>query len=171
MFNNLDFTNVKHVLELDCGNGILWSKNLKKIPEDISITLLDISAGMVDSVRKALGGNGKRFQFGVVGACQTTFKDAAFQMILAVHMLYNIDDNKRIFMEIERLLSDTGFAYTSTLSMKNLQELMGLAIEPLLPRKNVRSNSRLKTTHKTAGLKRNECKHFNPRQVLTMLIK
>ena len=128
IFDKLDFSDVKNVLELGCGNGALWQKNLQKIPKGLSILLTDISEGMVDSARKALSGHDNQFQFKVVDACQTTFDDAAFQMIIANHMLYHIEDNKRIFMEIDRLLADNGFAYASSPSMKNLQELMSVAV-------------------------------------------
>lgn len=128
IIDNLDFTNVTNVLELGCGNGALWRENLPKIPEDMSIILSDISEGMVDAAQKALGGHDNRFQFKVTDACRTPFDNAAFQMITALHMLYHIDDNKRIFMEVDRLLADNGFAYASAPSMKNLRQLMDLAV-------------------------------------------
>ena len=48
-------------------------------------------------------------------------------MIIANHML-NLANKNRIFSEIDRLLTDDGFAYASSPSMKNLQELMGLVV-------------------------------------------
>jgi len=128
VFDNLDFRNVINVLELGCGNGALWEENIHKLPRDVSIILSDISEGMVDSARNTLSGYDSRFQFRVADACQTPFHGSTFQMVIANHMLYHIDRNKRIFMEISRLLTDNGFAYASTPSMKNLQELMKLAI-------------------------------------------
>ena len=126
VFDKLDFTDVKKVLELGCGNGTLWRKNLTKIPEDISILLTDISQGMVDAARRALGENENRFQFKVVDASNTHFGDAAFQIILANHVLYHVDDKPRILSEIERLLSVNGVACASTLSMKNFTEVKEL---------------------------------------------
>ena len=33
VFDNLDFSNVTRVLELGCGNGILWKDNTHRVPE------------------------------------------------------------------------------------------------------------------------------------------
>ena len=128
IFDKLDFKNVTSVLDLGCGNGTLWKNNIEKMPGDISIMLTDISEGMVDAARKALSGYDNRFQFKVTDACRTPFHDASFQMIIANHMLYHIDDIERILAEINRLLTDNGFTYASTLSMKNLQQLMDVAV-------------------------------------------
>ena len=35
-----------HILELGCGDGSLWSQNKEKLPENISLTLSDISEGI-----------------------------------------------------------------------------------------------------------------------------
>ena len=126
IFDKLDFSDVKNVLELGCGNGALWQKNLQKIPKGLSILLTDISEGMVDAARNALGEKEYQFQFKAIDASHTHFDDAAFQMILANHMLYHVDDKPRIFSEIERLLSVNGAAYASTLSMQNFTEVKEL---------------------------------------------
>lgn len=128
VFDNLDFTGVTNVLDLGCGNGALWTENIDRLPVDMSIILSDISEGMVDSVRKALRGHGNQFQFKVVDACRTPFHDAAFQMIIANHMLYYDDDNKPVLGEINRLLTDDGIAYATTPSMENLKELVNIAV-------------------------------------------
>jgi SAM-dependent methyltransferase len=128
IFDKLDFKNVINVLELGCGNGTLWKENIERIPGDVSITLSDISEGMVDAAKKALGGHDNQFKFQVTDACRTPFHEASFQMIIANHVLYHINNIRRILVEINRLLKDDGFAYASTLSMKNLQQLMDVAV-------------------------------------------
>ena len=127
IFNNLDFRNVTNVLDLGCGNGTMWKDNLDIIPEHISVTLSDISQGMVEAARKALSRCGNRFHFKVVDARRTPFNDAAFQIITAIHMIYHLDDDNRAFLEIDRLLTDNGFAYASTPSIKNIQQLTDIA--------------------------------------------
>ena len=42
------------VLELGCGNGAMWVENASVIPKDISVTLTDISDGMLKDERRAL---------------------------------------------------------------------------------------------------------------------
>ena len=128
IFDNLDFRNVTNILEFGCGNGALWRENLQMIPGDVSIALSDISGGMVDSAREALNRYDNQFRFEVIDACQTPFDAAAFQMIIANHMLSHIDNKRRIFTEMDRLLTENGFIYASTPSVHNLQELVKVAV-------------------------------------------
>ena len=51
------------ILELGCGDGTLWTDNLSLLPEDISITLSDISSGMLRDARRAIGSSDTRFAF------------------------------------------------------------------------------------------------------------
>ena len=44
-----------HILELGCGDGSLWSQNKEKLPENISLTLSDISEGMLRDAKRNLG--------------------------------------------------------------------------------------------------------------------
>ena len=126
IFEKLDFTGVKDVLDLGCGNGLLWKRNALLIPEGIRITLSDISEGMVSAARESLRESGQ-FRYQVADACHTPFEDSTFQIILANHMLYHIEDKDLVFAEINRLLTDDGCAYASTLTIYNFLELFRLA--------------------------------------------
>ena len=127
VFDHLDFTNVTDVLEIGCGNGALWRENTSRIPEGISIILSDISEGMVVAARQALSGYDNRFQFEVVDACRTPYIDGAFQMITAIHVIFHIHGNTRIFLEIDRLLADNGFAYATEPSRAYFQQMANIA--------------------------------------------
>ena len=127
IFDKLDFENVTSVLELGCGNGILWKNNIEGIPGGISIILTDISEGMLHAAKGSLSNYGNKFQFKVADACQVPFRNSSFQMIIANHMLFHIDNIKGTLAEIKRLLTDNGFAYASTPSIKNLQQLIDVA--------------------------------------------
>ena len=129
VFDHLDFTGVDRVLDIGCGNGIMWKENISKVPEDLHIVMTDISEGMVDSARKALEKYNRQFEFHVADACQLPFESNSFQMIIANRMLYHIENKKRVFSEIDRLLTDNGFAYASTLSTGNIQELVDIVSE------------------------------------------
>jgi len=50
-------------------------------------------------------------------------------MIIANHMLYHIENKEQVFSEIDRLLTGDGFAYASTLSNRNLNELIDIISE------------------------------------------
>ena len=129
VFDNLDFNNVVRILELGCGNGLLWKDNIHRVPENVHIVLSDISKGMVDSARKTLEKHNRQFAFKVTDACQTSFQDNYFHMIIANHMLYHIENKEQVFSEIDRLMTRDGFTYASTLSTENFQELFNVAGE------------------------------------------
>jgi ubiquinone/menaquinone biosynthesis C-methylase UbiE len=129
VFSKLDFNYVTSVLELGCGNGLLWQENIHRVPEDIHVVLTDISQGMVDSARESLKEHKDKFEFKVADACRIPFKDNAFQMIICNHMLYHVDNKEQVFSEISRVSSTEGFLYASTLSTKNWQELFNPVAE------------------------------------------
>jgi SAM-dependent methyltransferase len=84
---------------------------------------------MVNSARDELKEYNHQFEFEVADACQTPFEDNQFQMILANHMLPLIENKDLVFSEINRLLSDNGFAYASTASARNFRELHDITNE------------------------------------------
>lgn len=126
IFNELDFSGVKEVLDLGCGNGQLWQKNIESIPGNVRITLSDNSEGMVASVREAFKED-SRFEYCITDACSTPFENNRYQMVLANHMLYHITDKEPVFSEIDRLLTGDGHGYASTLSSDNFRELFYIA--------------------------------------------
>ena len=126
IFDKLDFRDVTQILELGCGNGLLWKDNIDRVPENIHVVLTDLSKGMVDSARINLKKYQRRFGFLASDASRTPFADNTFQMIIANHMLYYFENKQKIFTEIDRLLTDDGFAYASTISTSNFKELIDI---------------------------------------------
>ena len=123
LFSHLDFTGVNRVLELGGGNGLLWQVNVNKIPENVQVVLTDISPGMVDAAREKLQQYGDRFDFQVVDVCRIPYPDNTFQMAIASHMLYHVEDKDEAFSEINRVLTPGSYAYATTISSGNWQEL------------------------------------------------
>lgn len=124
IFDKLDFTGVSDVLDLGCGNGQIWRRNIRNIPKQIRITLSDISDGMVEAAGEALKDDG-RFVFHTADAGNTPFQSSRYQMITANHMLYHVD-KQRVFSEINRLMTDDGYGYASTPGESNFLELFGI---------------------------------------------
>lgn len=54
---------IRKVLEIGCGDGTLWKENKDKLPENIEITLSDISEGMLRDARRNAGIGDHRFRF------------------------------------------------------------------------------------------------------------
>ena len=80
------------ILELGCGDGTLWTDNLSLLPEDISITLSDISSGMLRDARRAIGSSDTRFAFRAFDCRKIPCKDESFDLVIANHVLFYCDD-------------------------------------------------------------------------------
>ncbi len=104
------------ILELGCGDGTLWTDNLALIPEDISITLSDISSGMLRDARRAIGSSDTRFTFRAFDCKKIPYKDESFDLVIANHVLFYCDDIPAVLKEVCRVLSPGG---TSAVPMES----------------------------------------------------
>ncbi|WP_054026917.1 MerR family transcriptional regulator [Bacillus sp. FJAT-28004] len=111
------------VLELGCGDAALWRRNADLIPDTWSITLTDLSQGMLEEARMSLGGHSGRFKFLIADAQDVPFHDNEFDIVIANHMLYHVLDINRAISEMRRILKPGGHVYASTMSKSHLQEI------------------------------------------------
>lgn len=122
------------VLELGCGPGYLWQRNLERIPQDWDITLSDFSPGMLKDAHLNLCHSGRHFNFQLVDAQEIPFEDNHFDILIANLMLYHVPDRARAFAEIKRVLKPHGLFYAATVTetaMADLEALMrGAGIQP-----------------------------------------
>ena len=61
------------VLEVGCGPGWLWERNLERIPKGWDVTLTDFSPGMLEEAKHNLPDGDRRFRFEVADAQAITF--------------------------------------------------------------------------------------------------
>ena len=123
VFDQLDLAPNAHILELGCGPGTLWQKNLERIPQSWKITLSDFSAGMVQEIQRNLPVDDERFSFQVIDVQAIPFDDNSFDAVLANHMLYHVPDLSQAFSEIRRVLRLQGKFYATTNGTAHLQEI------------------------------------------------
>lgn len=123
IFDHIDLAPHCRVLELGCGPGYLWQRNLERIPEDWEIILSDFSPGMLKDARANLVQTRRRFEFQVVDAQEIPFADASFDRLIADLMLYHVPDRHRAFAEISRVLKTDGSFYAATVSGTAFAEL------------------------------------------------
>lgn len=116
------------VLELGCGAGWLWEKGAGDIPEDLSLTLSDLSPGMVkEAVGRAESvGRWRRPRGQVADAAALPFEDESFDLVLAMHMLYHLSDPAAGVREIARVLRPGGMAVAATNGRETMAELFAL---------------------------------------------
>lgn len=125
------------VLELGCGNGALWSDNASRLPRRARITLTDISEGLLEETRLKLN---KELETAVAGEelsivfcpcdCHAIpFADAHFDVVIANHLLFYIEDREQVYKEILRVLKPGGRLIASTYGPKHMQEITTLVQE------------------------------------------
>lgn len=117
-----------NILEIGCGNGALWTENMQCMPEDIHVTLSDISEGMLRDARKAIR-NDNRFAFRCFDAQKIPYGDETFDIIFANHMLFYCDDIPKVLSECRRLLKKDGKLIASTYSSRHMKEITELVQE------------------------------------------
>ena len=113
------------VLEVGCGSGALWTDNLDRLPTDLSVILTDISEGMVNDVKRAIG-NDNRFQFATADYHALPFEDQSFDLVIANHVLFYSKDINKVLAELHRLLKPGGSLIASTYGKAHMKEITEL---------------------------------------------
>lgn len=126
VFDHYTLTQGCQVLELGCGTGECWKIHLARIPAASRIILSDFSSGMLAQARQNLAGSCP-FAFEVIDAQSIPYGNAAFDVVIANHMLYHVPDRPRALLEIRRVLKPGGHFYATTIGDPHLRELYLLA--------------------------------------------
>lgn len=126
VFDHLNLPDDAAILELGCGLGNLWEKNLARIPPRWTITLSDFSPGMLSDARKNLAHTNRMFQYRIIDAQQIPLDDEHLDAIVANHMLYHIPNRQQALSEIHRVLKRRGFLFAATNGANHLSELHAL---------------------------------------------
>ncbi len=114
-----------HVLEVGCGAGWLWEQTNAAVVSGASITLVDLSPGMVDEAVQRVTST-RRFQTvrGEVADAQSLpFESRSFERVIANHMLYHLPDPALGVAELARVVRDDGMVIVATNGRRHMQEL------------------------------------------------
>jgi SAM-dependent methyltransferase len=125
LFDRLSLASGERVLEAGCGSGALWLKNLDRLPAGALLT--DLSPGMVAGARDVLAPDTSGWRFAVADAQSLPFHTAAFDVVVANHMLYHVPDVERAVAELRRVLRPGGRLVAATNGRAHLLELFALA--------------------------------------------
>ncbi len=115
------------VLDVGCGSGRFWL-DARAWPAGLTITLADLSPGMLDEALATVRAIGRWQDVRAQPAdvCALPFADGAFDVVLAMHMLYHASDPDRAVSEIARVLRPGGVVVASTNSETNMAALFEL---------------------------------------------
>ena len=122
VFDRLGLASGMRVLEIACGAGSLWRENLDRIPRDVDLVLSDFSIGMVNATRAIV----PHARFVTFALPALPFADASFDLVIANHMLYHVDDRQRGLAEIRRVLVKGGALFAATNGVDHLREIKQL---------------------------------------------
>ncbi|MBD3181524.1 methyltransferase domain-containing protein [Candidatus Poribacteria bacterium] len=123
VFDHLKFPAKSRILEIGCGNGILWRENHKQIKNEIELYLSDISIGMIQDCKINLRDLKETFLFTVCDARNIPFKNNIFNSVIANHMLFHTDDLDKTLSEIKRIIKPDGYLYAATNGKNHMKEL------------------------------------------------
>ena len=126
IYEQMEMRSDMQVLEIGCGDGTLWSSNLKKLPKEEEITLSDISEGMLRDARRAIGMDDSRFTFQVFDCHQIPCADESFDLVVANHVLFYCDDVSKVCQEVRRVLKPGGCFLCSTYGRNHMIEVSRL---------------------------------------------
>jgi ubiquinone/menaquinone biosynthesis C-methylase UbiE len=111
------------ILELGCGPGSLWTRNVDKLGPGNCVVLSDFSAGMLRDCRAHLGGKSSRVSFCQLNAAVLPFRARSFDAVIANMMFYHVDDRPAALIDIRRVLTSNGVFYATTLGRESTREL------------------------------------------------
>lgn len=108
-----------------CGQGTLWYKNKKRLPQHLSVTLTDLSEKMVNSCHQLLS-HPQIKEITVADVRHLPYADNSFDVVIANHLFMYFDDLDSVLKEIVRVLRPNGRLFTSTISQYHNVELENL---------------------------------------------
>ncbi len=126
IYERLNLRNGMNILEVGCGDGALW-KGLN-IPEKISLTLTDISEGMIRDVRKVFGEDRKYLRLLSCDCQAVPFEDNTFDLVVANHVLFYCRDVEKACREIYRVLKPGGRVIAATYGKHHMEEINRLVL-------------------------------------------
>ena len=106
LFSQIDLSNVKKVLEIGCGIGVLSSYLAEKYKWEV--TGIDLDSEQIERAKNDYREN-KYLKFFEADATKLPFGDNEFDLVLSVDALHHIPNRNKTFGEINRVLESNGF--------------------------------------------------------------
>lgn len=123
MFDQYEIEEGASILETGCGNGELWVQNADRIQDkNISVTLTDISAGMIADAKNHLKGRLKA-EFMISDLSDLPVDNESADIVIANHVLFYAENIDQGLAEIDRVLKKGGTLYCSAYGQRHMKEV------------------------------------------------
>ncbi len=115
------------ILDIGCGPGWFWAATAASLPENLDLTLADLSPGMVQEAIERC----KTLPLGSLAgeradAASLPFTDGSFDGVIAMHMFYHLPDPFKAIAEMHRVLKPGGFLAVTTNGAGNMRKIYEL---------------------------------------------
>ncbi len=115
------------VLDVGCGPGWFWASVASELPDDLRLTLADLSPGMLQEGLERCRALGFTAVSGhEADATALPFADASFDTVIAMHMLYHVEDQAKAIAEMHRVLKPGGHLAVTTNGKDNMRAMYAL---------------------------------------------
>lgn len=128
IFKKMKIKKNYRILEIGCGNGALWSRNLNDLDENVNVVLTEVCDEMTLCAQNNIYDKLGRFEYKTVDPNNLTFEDETFDIVIANHILFYMKDINKVLGEINRVLKKGGYLYSSTISCDYMKELKALIL-------------------------------------------
>ena len=126
VFDKFDFKATTSILDIGCGPGYLWVENRERIHPEWEIVLVDRSFGMLIEAHINLQDIGLNVRWLNSDAQALPLDGTAFDVVVANHMLYHVDDRLGVLAEISRVMKPEGRLFAATNGRAHLREIREL---------------------------------------------
>lgn len=130
VYERLQIKSGMKILEVGCGNGLLWQQIMDQLPEHLDIYLTDYSEGMLAKTREMVEQYAKQneeknihFRFAIKDANNLEIEDSGYDLIIANHMLYHVKERQSLFQKVKELLNPEGTFCCTTVGDTHMTEL------------------------------------------------
>lgn len=128
-FDKMSLNENLKILDIGCGNGQLWLKNHNKIHSGLNIILGDLQEEMLNCAKRNLENFSHNFTYQIADVQDLPYSDDSFDIVIANHMMYHVQDINKGLSEIYRVLKKNGHVYMTTVGPNHLKEILNLIDE------------------------------------------
>lgn len=135
LFDQLHLTEGMRILDIGCGVGLIWQRNMEKIPQGCSVTCLDKNADALETLRSGIERehrtlqNGVEFRMVCGKAEDFCFEAQKYDCVIASYVLGFVKDQDALLEKVRSALKPGGRLFVAASGERKFHQLHELADE------------------------------------------